>query len=133
MPAAGEGGRRGSLPGGAARFPGAAVPVPPVRICVIGSPPLPPALNKYSSRISLNSLLLRIALLKLQESRALPRWDGAEPASAPTLHLTPKKQQQEPPHLAVPCPWAVPASAEHPRFRDLPAVLPVPPVPAALP
>lgn len=55
MPAAGEGGRRGSLPGGAGRFPGVAVPVPPVRICVIGSPPLPPALNKYFSRISLNS------------------------------------------------------------------------------
>lgn len=91
MPAAGEGGRRGSLPGGAGRFPGAAVPVPPVRICVIGSPPLPPALNKYFSRISLNSLLLRIALLELQESRAAA-WLGRSGASlSPHPAFNPQK------------------------------------------
>lgn len=104
---AGEGSKPAHLPGRAGHFPSTAVPVPHVRICVIGSSPLPLVLNKYFSKISLNSLMLCIALLELKESTeqdCCMAGTAARPAPSPQiLHLPPRKQQV-PPTLAVSCP-----------------------------
>lgn len=130
--AAGEGGQPAHLPGRAGHFPSAAAPVPCVRICVTGSSPLPLALNTCFSKISLNSLTLRIALPELKESTerdCCVAGTAAGPALSPQILRLPPKKQQVPPALAVSCPrqgGQVPHSGgadEHPRLCDLPAVL----------
>lgn len=100
--AAGEGSKPAHLPGRAGHFPSTAVPVPHVRICVIGSSPLPLVLNKYFSKISLNSLIALLELKESTEQDCCMAGTAARPAPSPQiLHLPPKKSKCPPPLLCL--------------------------------